>query len=104
LKVFQAAKDKNHCHFNPFLIDKALLPMSESIGGIFFTCQGIFCWKALEGKIMGKHVRLDIIDIDQYKRMVGMIWMGKRRKKRDHQEEESGRYQDTRGRMISGND
>jgi micrococcal nuclease len=35
-------------------------------------------WKALEGKIIGKQVRLDIIDIDQYKRMVGMIWIGDR--------------------------
>ena len=35
-------------------------------------------WKALEGKIMGKQVRLDIIDIDQYKRMVGTIWIGNR--------------------------
>jgi micrococcal nuclease len=35
-------------------------------------------WKALEGKIMGKQVRLDIIDIDRYKRMVGMIWIGTR--------------------------
>jgi micrococcal nuclease len=35
-------------------------------------------WKALEGKIMGKQIRLDIIDIDQYKRMVGMIWIGDR--------------------------
>ena len=34
--------------------------------------------KALEGKIMGKQIRLDIIDIDQYKRMVGMIWIGNR--------------------------
>jgi endonuclease YncB( thermonuclease family) len=33
-------------------------------------------WKALEAKIMGKQVRLDIIDIDRYKRMVGMIWIG----------------------------
>lgn len=39
---------------------------------------GMESWKALEGKIMGKHVRLDIIDIDQYKRMVGMIWIGDR--------------------------
>jgi micrococcal nuclease len=37
---------------------------------------GIESWKALEGKITGKHVRLDIIDIDQYKRMVEMIWIG----------------------------
>jgi micrococcal nuclease len=35
-------------------------------------------WKALEGKIMGKQVRLDILDIDQYKRMVGIIWIGNR--------------------------
>jgi endonuclease YncB( thermonuclease family) len=35
-------------------------------------------WKALETKIMGKRVRLDIIDIDQYKRMVGVIWVGGR--------------------------
>jgi micrococcal nuclease len=35
-------------------------------------------WKALEGKIMGKQVRLDILDIDKYKRMVGMIWIGNR--------------------------
>jgi micrococcal nuclease len=35
-------------------------------------------WKALEAKIMGKQVRLDIIDIDRYKRMVGMIWLGNR--------------------------
>jgi len=35
-------------------------------------------WKALEGKIIRKQVRLDIIDIDQYKRMVGMIWIGNR--------------------------
>ena len=27
---------------------------------------------------MGKQARLDIIDIDQYKRMVGMIWIGDR--------------------------
>jgi micrococcal nuclease len=35
-------------------------------------------WKALEGKIMGKQVRLDILDIDKYKRMVGIIWIGSR--------------------------
>jgi micrococcal nuclease len=35
-------------------------------------------WKALEGKIMGKQVRLDIIDIDRYKRMVGVVWLGNR--------------------------
>lgn len=35
-------------------------------------------WKALKGKIMGKQIRLDIIEIDQYKRMVGVIWIGNR--------------------------
>jgi endonuclease YncB( thermonuclease family) len=35
-------------------------------------------WKALEAKIMGKQVKMDIIDIDRYKRMVGMIWIGNR--------------------------
>lgn len=35
-------------------------------------------WKALEGKNMQKQVRLDITEIDQYKRMVGMTWIGSR--------------------------
>ncbi len=35
-------------------------------------------WKALQSKIMDKLVRLDIIDIDRYKRMVGMIWIDNR--------------------------
>jgi micrococcal nuclease len=35
-------------------------------------------WKALENKIMGKQVRLDIITIDRHKRMVGMIWLDNR--------------------------
>jgi len=42
------------------------------------TPYGQESWKALEAKIMGKQVRLDIIDIDRYKRMVGMIWIGDR--------------------------
>jgi len=29
-------------------------------------------------QIMGKQVRLDIIDIGRYKRMVGVIWIGNR--------------------------
>jgi len=32
-------------------------------------------WKALENKIMGKQVKLEILDIDKYRRMVGMIWL-----------------------------
>ena len=35
-------------------------------------------WKALENKIMGKQVRMEILDIDKYRRMVGMIWLGER--------------------------
>lgn len=35
-------------------------------------------WKALEAKIGQKRARLDILDIDRYKRMVGMIWIGNR--------------------------
>jgi micrococcal nuclease len=35
-------------------------------------------WKALKGKIMGMQVRLDIIDIDRYKRMVGIVWIDDR--------------------------
>ncbi len=34
--------------------------------------------KALESKVMGKQVRLDILDIDKYRRMVGIIWLGDR--------------------------
>ncbi len=32
-------------------------------------------WKALENKVMGKQVKLDILDIDKYRRMVGMVWL-----------------------------
>ncbi|KQC08465.1 MAG: hypothetical protein APR62_04690 [Smithella sp. SDB] len=35
-------------------------------------------WRALESKIMGKQVKLDILDIDKYRRMVGMIWLDNR--------------------------
>lgn len=35
-------------------------------------------WKALENKIMGKRVRMDILDIDKYRRMVGMVWLDDR--------------------------
>lgn len=31
-------------------------------------------WKALEGKILGKEVRLEILDIDKYRRLVCMVW------------------------------
>lgn len=34
--------------------------------------------KALGQKIMGKQVRLDILDIDKYRRMVCMIWLDDR--------------------------
>jgi len=32
-------------------------------------------WKALENKVMGKQVKLNILDIDKYRRMVGMIYL-----------------------------
>ncbi len=35
-------------------------------------------WKMLENKIMGEKVRLEILDIDKYRRMVGIIWLGDR--------------------------
>jgi endonuclease YncB( thermonuclease family) len=35
-------------------------------------------WKALERKIMGKQVKLDILDIDKYRHMVGIIWLDNR--------------------------
>jgi len=35
-------------------------------------------WKALRSKIMGMQIRLDIIDIDKYKRMVGIVWIDDR--------------------------
>ena len=35
-------------------------------------------WNALESKIAEQHVRLDITDIDRYKRTVGIIWIGDR--------------------------
>ena len=35
-------------------------------------------WKALENKIMGKKVRMDVLDIDKYRRLVGMVWLDDR--------------------------
>lgn len=35
-------------------------------------------WKALESKIMGEKVRMDVLDIDKYKRLVGMVWLDDR--------------------------
>ena len=35
-------------------------------------------WKALKEKIMGKKVKLEILDIDKYRRMVGMVWLDDR--------------------------
>ena len=35
-------------------------------------------WKALKDKIMGKQVKLEILDIDKYRRMVGMVWLNER--------------------------
>lgn len=35
-------------------------------------------WKALKYKIMGKQVKLEILDIDKYRRMVCMVWLDDR--------------------------
>ncbi len=35
-------------------------------------------WKALKYKIMGKKVKLEILDIDKYRRMVCMVWLDDR--------------------------
>ena len=34
--------------------------------------------KALQGKLMGKQVKLDIIELDRYRRMVSMVWIDTR--------------------------
>jgi len=34
--------------------------------------------KVLKDKIMGKQVKLEILDIDKYRRMVGMVWLNDR--------------------------
>jgi len=35
-------------------------------------------WKALSNKIMNKKVKVEILDIDKYRRMVGMVFLGER--------------------------
>jgi len=35
-------------------------------------------WKVLRGKVMGKQVRLVILDIDKHRRMVCMVWLDSR--------------------------
>lgn len=35
-------------------------------------------WRALKSRIMGMHVRMDIIDTDRYKRMVSIVWINNR--------------------------
>ena len=39
---------------------------------------GVEAQKALKDKIMGKHVKLEILDIDKYRRMVGIVWLNER--------------------------
>lgn len=39
---------------------------------------GVESWRALEDKIKGQQVRLDVLDIDKYRRMVGIVWLGDR--------------------------
>lgn len=35
-------------------------------------------WKALSGKVYHQRVRLDIMNVDKYKRLVCLVWLGKR--------------------------
>ncbi len=35
-------------------------------------------WQEIKDKIMGKQVKLEILDIDKYKRVVGIIWLDDR--------------------------
>ncbi len=35
-------------------------------------------WQALKQKVQGRQVRLDILDIDRYRRMVSIVWIGNR--------------------------
>lgn len=35
-------------------------------------------WKALEGKVYHKRVRLEVMDIDRYKRLVSLVWLDRR--------------------------
>ena len=39
---------------------------------------GIEARNALANKVLNKEVRLDIIGVDQYRRIIGIIWIGKR--------------------------
>lgn len=39
---------------------------------------GEVSFRALQSKVYRKNVRLDIIDIDRYRRMVSMVWLGNR--------------------------
>lgn len=54
--------------------------ISSSTGQVNIPGQpyGVESWRALEGKIMGKQVKMDILDIDKYRRMVGMIYLDDR--------------------------
>lgn len=35
-------------------------------------------WKALEGKVYRKRVRLEVMDIDHYRRLVSQVWLDRR--------------------------
>lgn len=35
-------------------------------------------WESLEGKVSRKRVKLDVIDVDKYKRLVCLVWLGDR--------------------------
>lgn len=35
-------------------------------------------WKALEGKVYRKRVKLEVMDIDRYRRLVSLVWLDRR--------------------------
>jgi len=39
---------------------------------------GMECKKELEAKLMGNKIQLDVMNIDKYKRSVGILWLGDR--------------------------
>lgn len=39
---------------------------------------GVEAWKALEDKIYRKRVNVEVVDIDQYKRLVSTVWLERR--------------------------
>lgn len=39
---------------------------------------GAEAWKALEGRVLGRQVTIEVMDVDKYHRLVGIVWLGDR--------------------------